>query len=150
MATSPNSVAIGPGQSTRFAIANFAQQIVSISQGKQSPVLSTGDLDVTRDFTDLRDSVRACRMLLDSGENGEIYNLCSGRERSLRSLVTTLLQIAGVDAEIRLDPGRLRPTEQRRVVGDPGKLKARLGWQPAIPLETTLADILSERKDGSE
>jgi GDP-4-dehydro-6-deoxy-D-mannose reductase len=141
---------IGPGQSTRFAIANFAQQIVDISRGRQRPVLSTGDLDVTRDFTDVRDAVHAYSMLLESGENGEVYNLCSGRERSLRSVLTSLLAVAGIEAELRMDPDRLRPVEQRRVVGDPSKLRINLGWQPTIPLDTTLADILRERKEGSE
>jgi GDP-4-dehydro-6-deoxy-D-mannose reductase len=137
---------IGPGQRARFAIADFAHQIVRISRGRQQPILTTGDLDVTRDFTDVRDTVHACRMLLESGENGEVYNICSGRERSLRSLVDGLLQVAGVKVELKLDPGRLRPAEQRRVVGDPGKIRAHIGWTPEIELETTLTDILKEVK----
>lgn len=137
---------IGPGQSARFAIADFAHQIVRITRGQQQPVLITGDLDVTRDFTDVRDTVRACRMLLDAGENGEVYNICSGHERSIRSLADGLLQVAGIKVELKLDPGRLRPAEQRRVVGDPGRIRAHVGWVPEIELETTLTDILKEVK----
>jgi GDP-4-dehydro-6-deoxy-D-mannose reductase len=138
---------IGPGQDIRFAIADFAHQIVEIRRGQRAPVMSTGDLDVTRDFTDVRDSVRAYKMLLDKGQNGEIYNLCSGEERTLRSLVEELLRIAGVDAELQLDTTRIRPTEQRRVVGDPGKIRTHLGWAPEIPLKTTLADILQKAEE---
>jgi GDP-4-dehydro-6-deoxy-D-mannose reductase len=138
---------IGPGHDARFAIPNFAHQIVQIRRGLRPPLLETGDLDVTRDFTDVRDAVHAYRMLLDSGRNGEVYNLCSGQERSIRSLLEGMLRIAGVDAELKVNPDRLRPMEQRRVVGDPARIKAQTGWAPEIPFETTLADILREAED---
>jgi GDP-4-dehydro-6-deoxy-D-mannose reductase len=138
---------IGPGQDKRFAIADFAHQIVDIHRDRRSPSLVTGDLDVTRDFTDVRDAIRAYQMLLERGQNGEIYNVCSGRERSLRSLVEELLQIAGVHAELQMNATRLRPVEQRRVVGDPGKIHALLGWEPEIPLKTTLTDVLREAEE---
>jgi GDP-4-dehydro-6-deoxy-D-mannose reductase len=137
---------IGPGQDYRFAIPGFARQIVEIRQGKRPPVLLTGDLDVTRDFTDVRDGIRAYRMLLEHGENGEIYNVCSGREHSLRSLVEQMLEVAGVDAQMHIDPCRLRSSEQRRMSGDPAKIRELAGWSPEIPLTTTLTDIL--RKEG--
>lgn len=138
---------IGPGQSRRFAVADFAHQVAQIGSGNQRPVVTTGDLEVTRDFTDVRDTVNACRMLLDSGENGEVYNLCSGRERSLRSILDLLMEIAGVKAEVELDPNRLRPAEQRRVVGDFGKIKSRLRWTPQFSIERTLADMLADAKE---
>jgi len=138
---------IGPGQRTRFAVADFALQIARIAKGKQEPSLITGDLDVTRDFTDVRDAVRACRMLLEKGENGEIYNLCSGEERSLRSIVDRLLQIEGIQVELKIDPSRLRPAEQRRGVGDPTKLQSHTGWTPEIDFQATLQDILTEAKE---
>jgi GDP-4-dehydro-6-deoxy-D-mannose reductase len=133
---------IGPRQAPRFAVADFARQIVEIRNGRRAPVLTTGDLDVTRDFTDVRDTISAYYELLKSGENGEVYNICSGRERSLRSLVEEMLQIAGVEAEIQTSTARLRPAEQRRMVGDAGKIREHVGWQPEIPLTTTLTDIL--------
>jgi GDP-4-dehydro-6-deoxy-D-mannose reductase len=135
---------IGPGQDRRFAVAGFARQIVDIRKGRQSPTLVTGNLDVTRDFTDVRDAVRAYSMLLGSGQNGEVYNICSGQERSLRSIADALMRIAGVEAQMEVDPARLRPSEQSRVVGDPGKIRSQIGWQAEIPLETTLADILRD------
>ena len=88
--------------------------------------------------------VHAYHMLLTKGRNGEIYNICSGRERSLRSIVDTLLRIAGVQAEIQVDADRLRPSEQRRMVGDPRKICDLIGWLPKIDLETTLNEILRE------
>jgi GDP-4-dehydro-6-deoxy-D-mannose reductase len=138
---------IGPGQDVRFAIADFAHQIVQIRRGQRPPFLTTGDLDVTRDFTDVRDAVRAYRMLLERGQNGEIYNLCSGEGRSLRSLLELLLNIAGVHADLRVDPARIRPAEQRRVIGNPGKIESTVGWAPEIPLETTLEDILQAAEE---
>jgi GDP-4-dehydro-6-deoxy-D-mannose reductase len=135
---------IGPGQDSRFAIADFARQIIEIRRNNRSPVLVTGDLDVTRDFTDVRDTARAYRLLLEKGRNGEVYNICTGHEKTLRSLVESLLQIAGVEAELQLDKTRLRPVEQRRMAGDPGKLSEQLGWAPEISLERTLTDLLNE------
>jgi GDP-4-dehydro-6-deoxy-D-mannose reductase len=133
---------IGPGQDKRFAIADFADQIVDMRRGRKPPLMVTGDLDVTRDFTDVRDTVRAYRMLLENESNGEVFNICSGRERSLRSLAEELLQIAGVHAEIQVDAARLRASEQRRMIGDPSKIRTLLGWSPEISLKTTLTDIL--------
>jgi GDP-4-dehydro-6-deoxy-D-mannose reductase len=138
---------IGPGQDKRFAVADFAHQILEIRSGRRPPFLVTGDLDVTRDFTDVRDAVRAYQLLLEKGENGEIYNICSGQEHSLRLLVEELLRIAGVQAELQMNPSRLRPAEQRRVIGDPSRIHALLGWLPEIPLTTTLTDILRESQE---
>ncbi len=133
---------LGPGQDRRFAIPDFAHQIQEIRRGERPPMLQTGDLDVTRDFTDVRDTIRAYYLLLQKGRNGEIYNVCSGQERSVRSLLESLLSIAGVDAEIRSSPARLRPGEQRRAVGDPAKIGSELGWAAELPMSTTLSDIL--------
>jgi GDP-4-dehydro-6-deoxy-D-mannose reductase len=135
---------IGPGQRSRFAIAQFARQINDIRLQRQSPSLVTGDLDVTRDFTDVRDAVRAFRLLLERGVNGEVYNLCSGEERSLRSLLDRMLQLAGIDAQVRVDPALLRPNEQRRMVGSPSKIRNLIGWEPSISMDTTLTDMLQE------
>jgi len=135
---------IGPGQDRRFAIADFAQQIVEVRTGKRPPFLVTGNLDVTRDFTDVRDATRAYVQLLENGRNGEVYNVCSGRERSVRAMVEEMLRIAGVEAELRTDTIRLRPVEQRRMIGDNTKLREQLGWAPEILLDRTLTDVLRE------
>jgi GDP-4-dehydro-6-deoxy-D-mannose reductase len=137
---------IGPGQDRRFAIPDFAWQISEIRRARRPPELIVGDLDVTRDFTDARDTISAYRILLEGGRNGEAYNICSGRERSLRNLVELMVQIAGVKAEITTDASRLRPVEQRRVVGDLSKIREELGWSPRISLEQTLSDILLENE----
>ena len=135
---------VGPGHDPRFAVPDFARQVIAIKRGTHPPVLTTGDLDVTRDFTDVRDSVRALHRLLEGGHNGEIYNLCTGVERTLSSLVRMLLELAGVTAAVQTDPARLRPVEQRRMAGSYAKIREHLGWEPSIAIETTLADILKE------
>jgi len=134
---------IGPGQDIRFSIADFAFQISEIRQKRRSPIIVTGDIDVTRDFTDVRDTVRAYRMLLNCGKNGEVYNICSGRESSLRALVMDLLRIAGVEAELRVDIARVRPVEQRRMAGDLAKIRECTEWTPQIALDKTLSDLLN-------
>lgn len=141
---------IGPGQSERFVIADFARQVAQIQQGQREAVLQVGDIDVTRDFTDVRDVVRAYALLLERGHNGEVYNVCSGVERSIRDLLTLLLERAGVAARIEQDPARLRAAEQRRVYGSFEKLRRDTGWSPAIPLEQTLTEILQDwAKEGA-
>ncbi len=134
---------IGPGQSARFAIADFARQIVEIRLGRREPVLSVGDVDVTRDFTDVRDVVRAYLLLLTAGQNGEAYNVCSGVERSVRSLLEAMIALAGVHARIRQDPARLRPAEQRRMVASSTKLQRDTGWAQENSMEKSLKDLLN-------
>lgn len=129
---------IGAGQSPAFAISDFARQIAEIHHGQRSPQLVAGNIDVTRDFTDVADVVAAYGLLLEKGQNGEIYNVCSGVERSIRSVVERLLALSGTSAEIVSDPARFRPAEQPRVCGDQRKLHAATGWQPAIPFDDTL------------
>jgi len=135
---------IGPGQSERFAISDFARQIVAIRRGAKPPVIRAGDIDGTRDFTDVRDIVRAYILLLERGRAGEIYNVCSGIERPVRALLLRLLELAGVEAAIERDPSRLRSVEQQRSCGNPAKLRRDTGWAPAISLDTSLADILAD------
>lgn len=139
---------IGPGQSERFVVSDFARQVAEIKLGRRLPEISVGDVDVTRDFTDVRDVVRAYLMLLEKGENGEAYNVSSGREQSVCGILDTLIAMAGVNARISQDPARLRPAEQRRVYGAYDKLRGATGWRPEITLEQSLAENLTywERK----
>ena len=132
---------IGAGQAPSFAISDFARQIAEISAGKRAPVLQVGNIDVTRDFTDVGDVLRAYELLLERGQNGEIYNVCSGVERSVRSLVERLLEISGVKAEIVNDPSRFRPADQPRVCGSHEKLSLHTGWQPVVPMDDTLLNL---------
>ena len=135
---------IGPGHGATFAIPNFARQIVEMKQGLRAPALHTGNLDVVRDFTDVRDTVRALHLLLQNGVNGEAYNICSGQGRTMRSLVEDMLRLAGVQAEMSVDPDRLRPVEQQRMIGDNGKIREHAGWVPEMPMQTTLNDVLKD------
>jgi len=140
---------IGPRQSERFAVASFARQIAARRCGGADGVMTVGDIEITRDFTDVRDIVRAYAMLLRLGRNGESYNVCSGVERSLREVIRSMLDASGVEMEIRVDESRLRRSEQRRMRGSFAKLQADTGWQPEIPFERTLIDTLDywERKE---
>lgn len=134
---------IGPGQTEDFAIASFAKQIVEAKLGRREPVMDVGDVDVTRDFTDVRDVVRAYRLLLEAGENGEVYNVCSGEEHSLRALIERMAESAGVSMEVRQDAERLRRADQRRMLGDASKLKAATRWAPERTIEQTLDDVMA-------
>jgi GDP-4-dehydro-6-deoxy-D-mannose reductase len=133
---------IGPRQNTNFAVSDFARQLVACRKGKAPPRLRVGDIDTTRDFTDVRDIVRAYLALLEAGRNGEAYNVCSGTERSLRQIIDALSQVCGIAVDIEVDAERLRPSEQRRMCGSPAKLRADTQWSPAIPFERTLRDIV--------
>ena len=108
-------------------------------------MVHVGDIDTTRDFTDVRDVARAYVLLLQRRESGEAYNVCSGVERSIRSVLNQLLELAGVRAEIRADPQRYRQEDQRRMFGSYVKLHKDTGWTPQIPWEHTLQSILDYR-----
>ncbi len=142
---------IGPGQSDAFVVASLARQIAAIKAGRRDPVVDVGDIDVTRDFTDVRDVVRAYLLLLERGAAGETYNICSGEERSVRELLLRMAGLAGVDVAIRQDPARMRPGEQRRVRGNPAKIRRATGWAAATPLDESLRAMLAhwERLDGA-
>lgn len=132
---------IGAGQSPNFSISNFAKQIAEISAGLRPPLLSVGNIDATRDFTDVIDVVRAYGLMLANGKNGEIYNVCSGVEQSIRALLLKLLGLSGVSAEIVTDAARYRPTDQPRVCGSYQKLKEQTGWSPEVSMDETLLNL---------
>lgn len=134
---------IGPGQATAFVVADFARQIARIRQGLAPAVLSVGNIQVTRDFTDVQDVIAAYGLLLEAGAAGGVYNVCSGIERRLDDIIQQLLNCAGIEARIEIDPTRYRPAEQPRVYGDNTKLIATTGWQPRIPLASSLKTIYS-------
>jgi GDP-4-dehydro-6-deoxy-D-mannose reductase len=132
----------GPGRGESFAESSFARQLIDIERGRRSPVLSVGNLDAIRDFTDVRDVVRAYGAVLEAGEAGEVYNVCTGRGRRIRELLDTLIEVSGVRADVRVDPERLRASDIPVLVGDPAKLRKATGWEPRIPIERTLKDLL--------
>lgn len=135
---------IGPGQSARFVVSDFARQVGRVRAGEQPLVLEAGDIDVTRDFTDVRDVVRAYLLLLEApGNNGEAFNVCSGVERSPRELIDRLTRLAGVQVDIHQDAARLRKAEQRRAYGSFDKLRRATGWAPQIDIDSSLRDTLT-------
>lgn len=133
---------IGPGQDENFVISDFAKQIIEIKRGLREPVIFVGDIEVTRDFTDVRDVVDAYLMLLRNGKNGEVYNVCSGRECKISDLLNKLIELSGIEATIEKDSGKLRESEQKRMVGSYKKIKNELGWEPCYSIEKTFRDIL--------
>jgi GDP-4-dehydro-6-deoxy-D-mannose reductase len=134
----------GPGRGEIFAESSFARQIVECELGRREPTLAVGNLDAVRDFADVRDVVRAYWTLLERGESGEVYNVCTGRGRRIRDLLELLIKISGVRVEVRVDETRLRPADIPVLVGDPEKLEKATGWEPRIPLERTLKDLLND------
>ncbi len=138
---------VGPRQSERFVAAAFARQVALISLGQAPAVVGVGNLEARRDFTDVRDIVRAYVLLMEHGQPGEVYNLGSGRSRSIREILDILMAVAGVEAEIRVDPERYRAEAGPDLVCDSSRARARCGWTPAIPLEKTLADLLAHERE---
>jgi len=134
---------IGPGQSERFAISDFAKQIVEVKKGIRSPVLQVGDIDASRDFTDVEDVVEAYFALLQKGRSGEVYNVCSENEYTIRSLIERMIAIVGKDIAIEIDPSRFRRSEQRRVWGCSQKLRNDTAWKPTISIEESLQRVLN-------
>ena len=139
---------IGAGQSPRFVVSDFARQITEIKLGRREPVVDVGDIDVTRDFTDVDDILRGYVALLDAGEPGERYNLCSGREVSIRH-PHRLAEFAGVKVTPRQDGARARRSEQRRMAGDPAKMHRTTGWAATTPLDASLTALLEIGKRNS-
>lgn len=133
---------IGPGQSPNFAIPAFASQVKAIRDGAQ-PVMKVGNLDNRRDFTDVRDVARAYRLLLETGVPGRAYNITSGRETRIGDILDLLCKLAGVKPEITRDETLYRPLDQNPVLSIE-RIRRDTGWEPRIPIEQTLADILKD------
>lgn len=134
---------IGPGQNPGFIVPDLAQQIVAVAAGKQQEV-QVGNLDAKRDYTDVRDIVRAYRLLLEKGRSGEIYNICSGKPVSGHEILTALSRIADFEPIVTTDPGKMRPSDTPVIVGSCDKLTTDTGWEPEISLETTFADVIAD------
>ncbi|MGO8872776.1 MAG: GDP-mannose 4,6-dehydratase [Acidimicrobiales bacterium] len=140
---------IGPGQSPNFAVPALAKRIVE-AELRGATTMAVGNLSARRDFTDVRDVVRAYRLLIECGTPGEVYNVCSGRDVSIRSIADGLLGLAGTSLEFETDPLLVRPVEVPVLRGDPSRLTSATGWKPEIPLEQTLADVLAYWRDHAD
>ncbi len=132
----------GPGQTPDFALSSFAKQIAEAEAGLRPPRIQVGDLEVERDFTDVRDVVRGYRLLLRFGTPGELYNICSGESYSLKMLLDTLCSLARVELQVEVEAARLRPQQASKIAGTADKLRQATGWKPEISIRQTLQDLL--------
>jgi GDP-4-dehydro-6-deoxy-D-mannose reductase len=132
----------GAGQADNFVLSDFARQIAGMSPGNHGNQMKVGNLEVARDFSHVDDIVRAYELAFRLGESGHVYNACSGDALTIRTALETLIQLAGVDVELVVDPARIRPTEVMEVRGDHSTLTARTGWQPEIGLTQLLEELL--------
>jgi GDP-4-dehydro-6-deoxy-D-mannose reductase len=132
----------GPRRGPVFVCSDFARQIADIEKGRKAPVIRVGNLDARRDFTDVRDIVRAYWLSLEKGEMGEVYNLCSGKDWTIRAMLDQLLSMTTAKVKVEQDPARMRPSDVPVLLGDASKFHKATGWKPEIPFEQTLRDLL--------
>jgi len=137
----------GPGRGAAFAESSFARQVAEIAAGRARPVVRVGNLEVVRDFTDVRDVVRAYWALLEKAEAASVFNVCSGRGVRLRELLETLCSLGGVEVEVEVASDRLRPADMSALIGDGTRLRTVTGWEPEIPLERTLGELLADWRE---
>ncbi|WP_211453976.1 GDP-mannose 4,6-dehydratase [Collimonas antrihumi] len=135
---------IGPGQREDFVISSVARQLARIKLGLQGASILVGDVDVSRDFLDVEDVISAYLALLEKGQNGEIYNVCSGKEYLIRDMIASMLYLTEIDVAIEQDPTRLRPSDLRRVKGCNQKITLATAWTPRIPMQQTLLSVLAD------
>lgn len=133
----------GPRRGEVFVTSNFAKQIASIEKGLQEPVIYVGSLEAKRDFSDIRDIVKAYYLSLEKGEAGEVYNVGNDRAYSIRDVLEILLSYSKIKVSIKEDPARMRPSDVPLLICDSKKFRERTGWRPEIPFEKTLEDLLN-------
>ena len=131
----------GPGQTTNFVLPSIAKQFAEMEAGLRAPSLTVGNIEVKRDFTDVRDVVRAYSALMEKGRAGEVYNVCSGSAVRLVDCIRKFESIAGFSIQINTDPERVRSNEVSQIRGDCTKIRSETGWCPQIPLEKTIQDL---------
>ncbi len=132
----------GPRRGEVFICSNFAKQIAEVEKGKREPVVHVGNLEARRDFTDVRDIVKAYWLCLEKGEDGEVYNIGSGKNHSMREILDILLSLSKINVRVEVDPQRLRPSDVPILLSDSTKFMALTDWKPEIPLEKSLRDLL--------
>src|SRR5215213_2614869 len=132
----------GPRRGHVFVTSNFCSQVAAIEMGLQEPVIRVGNIDAIRDFTDVRDMVRAYWLAVTKAKPGEVYNIATGNGIAIREMLERLIALANVEVKIETDPERLRPSDVEILIGDASKFKADTGWEPRIPFDQTLRDLL--------
>lgn len=137
---------VGPGQAETFVVSALARRMIE-AELSGSGVVKVGNLAASRDFTDVRDVVRAYRLLATSGVSGEAYNICSGHAVTIAALAEQMAGLLSYEVTLVEDPTLFRPVEVPVLVGDASKLAAMTGWQPVVPLATTLSDVLDDWRE---
>ena len=137
----------GPGQTDTFVLPEFCKQAAMIEAGLSPPVIKVGNLEVKRDFTDVRDIVRAYRLLAEKGESGSVYNVGSGKAVSIGELLEKILALSNTEIAIEQNPLRMRLSDTPVIEADISRIYEQTGWKPEIPMESTLADILDEWRE---
>ncbi|HEV7666909.1 MAG TPA: GDP-mannose 4,6-dehydratase [Thermoanaerobaculia bacterium] len=137
----------GPRRGHVFVTSNFCRQVAAIETGRQEPVIRVGNLDAIRDFTDVRDMVRAYWLAVTKAKPGEVYNIATGTGIHIRDMLQMILDRSKVKVNIEIDPDRLRPSDVEILIGDSSKFRADTGWEPQIPFEKTLGDLLDYWRD---
>ncbi len=132
----------GPRRGEVFVTSTFAKQIAEIEAGRVPPILKVGNLEAERDFTDVRDMVKAYWLAVSKGVPGEVYNICSGAPVKIKKVLDILLSYTNKSISVSQDPSRMRPSDVPRLQGDCSKFKSKTGWLPMIPFERTLLDLL--------
>jgi GDP-4-dehydro-6-deoxy-D-mannose reductase len=127
-----------------FAESSFARQIAEIELERAAPVIQVGNLDAIRDFSDVREVIEAYLLLLERGESGAVYNVCSGKGVAMREILAALVALSSVKVDIHVDPSRLRPSDLPVLIGDPSRLRAATGFAPSGKLDRALADLLAD------
>jgi len=133
---------IGPAQSDMFVVSDFCRQTVMIEKNMRSPVIMVGNLTAKRDFTDVRDIVRAYSSLMKSGKSGQTYNVGSGNAISIQQMLDMILEQSSVKISVETDKSRLRPSDVPIIEADISKITDDTGWKPSIPTKQTINDIL--------
>ncbi|MBQ8148535.1 MAG: GDP-mannose 4,6-dehydratase [Lachnospiraceae bacterium] len=133
---------IGPNQAPLFVVADFCKQVAEIEAGQKEPVIHVGNLSAKRDFTDVRDVVRAYGLLLQHGKSGETYNVGSGHAIAIQEILDTIVRQSTTSIEVKVDSAKLRPVDVPIIEADTSKLHACTGWTPEIPLNETIKDVL--------
>ncbi|MCK4337388.1 MAG: GDP-mannose 4,6-dehydratase, partial [Candidatus Aminicenantes bacterium] len=137
----------GPRRGDVFICSNFAKQIVEIEKGVRKPVIYVGNLEAQRDFTDVRDMVKAYWLSLEKGESGDVYNIGSGKTYRMQEILDILLSLSKASVTVEVDPKRLRPSDVPILLSDSSKFRSLTGWKPEIPLEKTLQDLLDHWRE---
>ena len=132
----------GPRRGHVFVTSNFCSQVAAIELGLQEPVIRVGNIEAIRDFTDVRDMVRAYWLAVTKAKPGEVYNIATGNGIAIREMLERLIALANVEVKVETDPERLRPSDVEILIGDASKFKADTGWEPRIPFDQTLRDLL--------